>query len=99
MQDNSNFFEMLVYNEIPQLDNYDREHALREISYYINYSNGEAYDIINYERLMYIELKFIDDKEVQMELLKLKQYIVTNFVLKERLLSRLQLKGTICNSY
>jgi len=66
-----------------ELEGYDENCALRELQYYLNgHDNALNYDIINYERLFYIEEFFNDNEEIRNMLNELKHRICNNYILR-----------------
>lgn len=87
--DYKNFVDSLTYCSTGDLDAYNRSHAMRELEYYISHPNNSTYDVIDYERLIYIEMRFADDPEVMRQLTQLKNIICKNYILRKKLLNRL----------
>lgn len=95
MKDNSNFFDLLSYSSAGYLDKYDEGCALRELDFYFsNNINSGNFDIVNYERLIYIELRFTDNEEIQKKVQDLKQIICSNYIVRQKLLEKLVLRRT-----
>lgn len=67
MNATSNFFELMQYSsQGPELENYDENNAIRELEYYLDGNNNAMnYDVINYERLIFIEIMFRDHEQIQ----------------------------------
>lgn len=78
----------------PELNQYDEDCALRELQYYLEegHDNCLNYDVINYERLIYIEEFFSDNEEIRGMLHDLKHIICENYVQRQLLISRLLLQ-------
>ena len=95
MKDNSNFFELLTYSSAGYLDKYDESCALRELDFYFeNNSNSGNFDVINYERLIYIELRFAHHEEIQSRVQELKELICRNYITRQKLLEKITLRRT-----
>ena len=60
---NGHFLDLLTYSNTP-LDEYDKGKTLRELDYYDKHCNDEVYDIIDYEKLIYFEVRFQYDEEI-----------------------------------
>lgn len=74
----------------PELENYDMDCAFRELQYYLDGNdNALNYDVINYERLFYIEENFIENEEIRNMLDELKHRICHNYVQRQQLIARL----------
>lgn len=66
MNATSNFYELMRYSDLaPELKDYDESCAIRELQYYLDGNdNAQNYDIINYERLIYIEDTFSYNEDI-----------------------------------
>lgn len=82
MNATSNFFELMQYSSLgPELENYDEECAFRELQYYLEErDNAFNYDVINYERLFYIEEIFGKNERINNMLNDLKHKICHNYI-------------------
>lgn len=55
-----------------------------------NMLNNSCYNNINYEKLIYIEVNYKDNVEIQFLLNKIKQQIAENWLKKQQILNRLK---------
>ena len=72
---------------IPQTE----EEALSYL-YFIDrtqHNNGYTLDLINYEKLIYIEVNFSSNKKIQQLLINIKENIANNFILKHKYIQRI----------
>lgn len=87
--DNNYLLELLSYQPIDDLDHYTLSDAIKELEYYLQNPNDSIYNSINFEHLIYLEIRFSDSKEVQHLLLQLKIQLCKNYILRKKLLTRL----------
>lgn len=87
-------FGLLNYCEIK--DNHlSKNQILQRLDWFINHGNNRTYDMIDYEWLIYIEIKYMDDEEYQDVLQKIdyiKRMVAKNYLLKEKMKARLLLQ-------
>lgn len=83
------FFDLLSYSNTGDLDQYNRMNVITELNYYLEHPNNSVYDIIDYEKLIYFEIRFGDDEEIMNKLTTLKYIICKNYILRKKLLHRL----------
>lgn len=84
------YFGLLSYcdidaNELTQQD------ILDKIEFYTYHANNRAYDLIDYEWLVCMEVKNRDNEEIMSKINGLKDLIAKNYLLKEKLKARLSL--------
>ena len=82
------FISLAFYSNVPSIDEITEEKAIKEISYYQENSNDMAYDLINYERLIFLEYYFSDNKKIQDLISKLKTTIYENYIMRKKLINR-----------
>lgn len=88
----SNFQELMQYAIAPELEFYDEGCAIRELQYYLDGNdNSQNYDIINYERLIYIEDTFSYNEDIHNMLTELKHKIANNYIQRQKFIARLLL--------
>ena len=92
VNDTSNFQELMKYGIAPELEFYDEDCAIRELQYYLDGNdNSQNYDIINYERLFYIEDNFSGNENIHNMLTELKHKISNNYLQRQKFIARLLL--------
>lgn len=94
MNATSNFRELMQYSSLgPELEGYDENCAIRELQYYLDGNdNAMNYDVINYERLIYIEIAFAGHEHIHGMLQDLKHRICDNYIQRQQFIDRLILK-------
>ena len=68
------------------------EEAKKYLIYFINheeFNNSFLYDLLNYEKLIYIEMTYKDNNEITFLIEKLKQRIADNWLKKQQFLNRI----------
>lgn len=83
----NNFFDLLKYAHVPEL-NKSPDEVLDEIDVLFDNANDKAYDLINYERLIYLDMKYKDNDMVSRRINELKNFIADNYKTKELLKNR-----------
>lgn len=91
----NNFFYLLQYSNASTVDDLNEQNIINELSYLLNNTalNNDNYDIINYEWLIFIELSFKNNEQILALINKIKNNIKENYILKEKLLTRLTLQN------
>lgn len=87
----NNFFDLLQYTS-NELDFINEQSANDELDYYLNleiFPNISLFDIIDYEKLIYIELRFLNNKEIQEKITRIKYLISQNYYDRKKLINRL----------
>ena len=81
----NNFFDLAKYSEVPEIDNIGEDKALQELNWYSDHSNCMAYDMIDYERLVFLELRFPESTRIQTKINDLKIQIYENYILRKKI--------------
>ena len=91
----NNFFYLLQYSNASTVDDLNEQNIINELSYLLNNTtlNNDNYDIINYEWLIFIELSFKNNEQISALINEIKNNIKENYILKEKLLTRLTLQN------
>lgn len=90
-------FYYLIDNtkNIKDLPNTEEE-ALNYLKYigspYFAYKNDNNYDAYNYEKIIYIEMNFLTNIEIQEKIKELKTMISNNYAYKSKYLNRIKSK-------
>lgn len=92
----NNFFQLLKYTK-SFLNHYDESQAKNDLEYWIKHPNNAVFDIIDYEKLIYIELNFPDSLDIQELIQQLKVIIAENYLQKKQLMNRLILNNEMKN--
>lgn len=84
-----NNVQFLIFNTPPFGPNeYTEEKALKYLQYINNpkfyYNNMNNYDIIDYEKLIYIEISFQDNLEIQNLIAQIKQNVSDGYKIKNQ---------------
>ena len=86
----SNFKTLSCYVLIDE-DSYDKNMAQRELDFWIENPNDSIYNLINYEKLIFFELHFPDDIDIQTRINILKEIISKNYIMKKKFINHLSL--------
>lgn len=86
-------FGLLNYCEI-QDNNLTEEQILQKLDWFIQHGNNRTYDMIDYEWLIFIEIKFENSQytDILNKISYLKKMIAKNYCLKEKMKARILLQ-------
>lgn len=69
--------------------NLTKEEALEKISFWAENNNSWQVDFIDYEQLIFLELKFLEDDEILEKIYLLKSIIADNYAKRQKLLFKM----------
>lgn len=85
-----------LINELPVTE----EAALKYLNYITHpnfgYRNDNNYDAYDYQKIIYIEMNFQNNEEIQQKIKDLKKYIAQNYIYRKKYLKRI--KNDVFNS-
>lgn len=89
-----NFENTPFFNNTFKYNNFQitLEQAKQYLKFFLNneqYMNAYLYDLMNYEKLIYIEMTYFDDEDICYMIKKLKTIIADNWLKKQQLLNRI----------
>lgn len=70
-----------------------KDEVLAKIDWFIAHGNNRTYDMIDYEWLICMELKFGHDEQIANKINTLKNMIAKNYLLKEKMKARITLNA------
>ena len=86
----NNFFGLMEeYTTFPSLDAINEEYLVLLLNQWIEHSNDKSYDIIDYELLIYLEVKFGCNARLSPLFKQLNELISENYYKKIQLRNRL----------
>ncbi len=89
----SNYYYLLINTPLTYPVCLTEEEALTYLKYInrddFQYNNIANYDILDYEKILYIEVSFPDNEEIQKLLTQIKANIATGYVIRNQYKNRL----------
>ena len=82
------YLDINNYYPTPNIDCTDDE-ILKELNIWVNNPNDSVYNIIDFERLFYLEKRYQDNDEFMKIINTLKDSIADNYVKRQRMIQRL----------
>lgn len=97
MNNNIPFYNLIHYNNI-SIDNINENNCIQYLNNILNYSdilNDSLNPLIDYEKLIFLEIKFNNHPEIQNLLKQIKFRINNNYIYKQKYLIRIFPKENI----
>lgn len=85
------YFGLLNYSYIKE-NHLSEDEILHKIEWFKSHANNKVYDMIDYEWLICMEIKFAEHKNIVTAIKELKQMIAKNYLLKQKMKARMLLR-------